>query len=140
MTINYDPKNVVLTYNGVIIDGFAPDTYIEIEYAERRYNTAVGVTGKGIRSKRNNRMAVVRVSLLPGSPSNLVFQAAYAADEAANAGSFPLTLNSFGTGENYASAGAWVAAEPNASFQAEAQPRVWELETDELVPTIGAAP
>jgi hypothetical protein len=140
MTINYDPRNVILMFGGALIDGYAPDTFIEIEFNSPRYATAVGATGKGIRSKRNDKSAVIRISLLPGSPSNLAFQAAMAADDANNSGAKPLKINDLGTGRGWVSAGAWVRQEPGASMQAEAQPQVWELETDELAPSILAAP
>lgn len=140
MTINYDPKQVICMFGPTLIDGYAPDTFIEIEFNNPRYATQVGATGKGIRSKRNDRSAKIRIMLLPGSPSNLPFQAAMAADEASNAGSLPLKITDIGTGRGWISAGAWVNLEPGASMQAEAQMQVWELETDELLPVIGAAP
>lgn len=140
MTINYDPRNVTFLYGAAMIEGFAPDTFIEIEFNSPRYATAVGATGKGIRSKRNDRSAVIRVSILPGAVSNLVFQGAMAADEANNSGAKPLKIADLGTGRGWVAAGAWVKTEPGASLQAEAQPQVWELETDELIPSIGVAP
>lgn len=140
MTINFDPRNCILMYGGALIDDYAPDTFIEIEFNSPRYNTAVGATGKGIRSKRNDKSAVVRVSLLPGGISNLQFQAAAAADDSSNAGALPLKISDLGTGRSWTAVGAWVRAEPGASLQSEAQPQVWELETDELLAVIGAAP
>lgn len=128
----FDPKALHVRYAGALIDGWAPGSFVEIDYNEDRYKLTVGADGLGARSKSNNESARVTLRLMPNSPSNLVFRAAQDLDKVANAGSLPLIIEDTTTGRIFESNGAWVVKDPGQKFDSETQPIEWMLETDEL--------
>ena len=138
--ITYDPKKVILMLNGVLITGFAEDTFVEIEYNSERYAVAVGADGAGIRSKRNDRSATVRITLTAGVLANNVLQGMMALDDAANAGAVLFKMTDKGTGRSYSSVSMWVNKDPEGTYGTTAAGQVWELSTDELLPLIASAP
>ncbi len=140
MTLHqYDPKQVSLIFGGSLITGFAPDSFINVEYNVDLFSLLVGADGEGSRSKSNNNSARVTVTLMPGSVGNALLNVAFQADKAGGAGAAPLAITDPSTGTLFASEGAWVVRDPGKDFQGEAQPMEWILETDNMQSFYGAA-
>lgn len=66
----YSPDRVILTFAGMIINGFAPDTFIEVERDEDGFMKSVGSLGDVARSKNLNRGGKVTVTLMAVAPIN----------------------------------------------------------------------
>lgn len=70
----YDASNVSVTINDVILTGFSEDM-LEYEKDEDSWTTKVGSQGDVVRSKINNSLATLTVTLLATSPQVPVLEA-----------------------------------------------------------------
>ncbi|KMZ43985.1 MULTISPECIES: phage protein [Bacillales] len=119
----YDPKDVTVTVDSVYLTGFSEDM-IEIEKAENNYETKVGAQGDVVRTKVNNPLATVKVTLLPSSP-----QVAYL-DKLANSGKLvPVSVIHAGTPKETATATeAYVVKPATRTYGNEAADREYEIQ------------
>lgn len=82
----YDPMDLTVTVGGVFLTGFSEDM-AEFEKDEDNWEVKVGGQGDVVRSKVNNPLGTLKVTLLPTSP-----QVAYL-DKLANTGELvPVSL------------------------------------------------
>lgn len=135
----YDPAEVHFVFGGVLIDGYADGSFLNVEFNVDLFTLLVGADGCATRSKSNNRSARITCMLMPGSTGNLKLNAALAADKAGGLGVLPALLTDLSTGTTFATEGMWVVKDPGYDFQTEAQPKEWVLETDNLESLHGAA-
>ncbi|QCT02724.1 hypothetical protein E6C60_2578 [Paenibacillus algicola] len=63
----YDPNDLTVMVNGVYLTGFAEDM-VEFEKDEDGYETKVGAQGDVVRSKINNPLHTLSITLLSSSP------------------------------------------------------------------------
>lgn len=63
----YDPKDLTVTVGGVFLTGFSEDM-AEFEKDEENWTTKVGAQGDVVRSKVNNPLATLTITLLATSP------------------------------------------------------------------------
>lgn len=63
----YDPKDLTITVGGVYLTGFSEDM-AEFEPDEDSWTTKVGAQGDVVRSKVNNPLATLTITLLATSP------------------------------------------------------------------------
>jgi hypothetical protein len=63
----YDPLNTTVIVGGVYLTGFSEDM-VEIEKDEDNYSVKVGAQGDVVRTKVNNPLATMTVTLLSTSP------------------------------------------------------------------------
>ncbi|MED1784238.1 DUF3277 family protein [Brevibacillus fortis] len=119
----YDPKDVTVTVDSVYLTGFSEDM-IEIEKAENNYETKVGAQGDVVRTKVNNPLATITVTLLPSSP-----QVAYL-DKLANSGKLvPVSVIYAGTPKETTTATeAYVVKPATRSYGNEAADREYEIQ------------
>ncbi|MCR8636182.1 MULTISPECIES: DUF3277 family protein [Paenibacillus] len=66
-TKTYDPKNVAITVNGVYITGLG-ESMVEITKDENSYETKVGALGDVVRTKINNSLGTIKITLQQTSP------------------------------------------------------------------------
>lgn len=66
-TATYDPNDVAVIVDGTYLTGFSEDM-VEIEKAENNFETKVGAQGDVVRTKVNNPLGTITVTLLPSSP------------------------------------------------------------------------
>jgi len=66
-TGTYDARELTVTIGGVYLTGFSEDM-CEFEKDEDNYEVKVGATGDVMRSRVNNPLATLTVTLLPTSP------------------------------------------------------------------------
>jgi hypothetical protein len=67
---NYSPDKVKLNFNGLIINGYANDTFIEVERDEDGFMKYTGALGDVARSRNLNKGGKVTVTLMAVSPIN----------------------------------------------------------------------
>lgn len=136
MALTYDFKQVIATYNGFQIQGFAEGTGINAERNEDSWTMQIGADGEGTRSKSNNKGGRVTFTLMQSSASNDVLSAFAQTDELSNGGSGPLLIKDLSGRSLLVAEQAWVVKPPACEFGSEAGPREWILETDNLVMSV----
>lgn len=77
----YSPDKVIITFNGVIINGFADGTFIELERNEHVFSEKAGSLGDIVRTKNKNRSGKATITLLAQVPVNDLLQALVIEDE-----------------------------------------------------------
>lgn len=119
----YDPKDVTVTVDSVYLTGFSEDM-LEIEKAENNYETKVGAQGDVVRTRINNPLGTIKVTLLSSSP-----QVAYL-DKLANSGKLvPVSVIYSGTPkETTTSTEAYVTKPATRSYSNEAADREYEIQ------------
>jgi hypothetical protein len=130
---SFDPEGLHVIYAGAQIEGWAEDSMVEIEYNEDQWELKVGLDGEAVRSKRNNKSAKIKMMIMPGARSNLVFAAAQSADDIANEGALPLSIVDESTGTTFMAEAAWVMKDPGQKFGKSTDPQEWVLETAALI-------
>lgn len=120
----YDPKDVTVTVDGVLLSGFAPDSKVSVEYESDFYTTKVGIDGDDVtRDKNNNRTATATIALMQNSTSRAFLVGKLLDDEKDNSGTFAMSINHNPSGESYSSEFAYIQKVPSASFEAESGTR-----------------
>ncbi|GAB6990856.1 phage structural protein [Paenibacillus pini] len=66
-TKTYDPKSVSVVVSGVFITGFA-ESMVEISKDEDNYDTKVGAQGDTVRTKINNPLGTIKITVQHTSP------------------------------------------------------------------------
>ncbi|GKU78563.1 phage protein [Paenibacillus sp. L3-i20] len=67
MSYTYDPKSVSVIIQNVHLTGFG-ESMVEIEKDEDNYETSVGAQGDVVRTKINNKLGTITLTLQPTSP------------------------------------------------------------------------
>lgn len=137
MTKTYDPSQVLLTFNGYNISGFADGTFVNVARDEDMWSLQMGTDGEGTRSKSNNRSGTVSFTLMQSSDSNDILSGFAAADELSNSGMGPLLVKDNSGRSLYAAENAWIQKLPDSEFGREATSREWVLRTDHLQSFVG---
>lgn len=127
MTSTYDPKDVAVIVDGTYLTGFSEDM-VEIEKAENNFEAKVGAQGDVVRTKVNNPLGTIKVTLLPSSP-----QVAYL-DNLANSGKLvPVTVIYSGTPkETTTVTEAYVNKPATRTYGNEAADREYEIQCLDL--------
>lgn len=126
----YDPKDVALQVGGVFITEFSEDM-IEIEKDEENYSVKVGAQGDALRSKVNNPLATMTVTLLMSSP-----QVEYMTKLARTGELVPVSCIHNGTPKETTTATqAFVKKLPTRTYGGEAEDREFELQLMDMEQT-----
>ncbi|WP_289142916.1 phage structural protein [uncultured Brevibacillus sp.] len=122
-TATYDPNDLAVIVDSVFLTGFSEDM-VEIEKAENNYETKVGAQGDVVRTKVNNPLATINLTLLPSSP-----HVSYL-DKLANSGKLvPVSVIYSGTPkETTTVTEAYVVKPANRSYGNEAADREYEIQ------------
>ena len=129
----YDPKQIIVTFGGNILSGFADGTFVVAERNEDMWTTQIGTDGEDTRSKSNNRSGLITVSLMQTSDSNAVLSALALTDEASSAAALPLQIKDNSGNTLLIAETAWIKKMPSVEYGREAGPREWAFETGVLV-------
>ncbi len=134
----YDPKQVIITINGIPMSGFSDGTFLEIDRNEPTWNMVVGADGLVTRGKTNNFSGTLTLTLKQSSPSNDALSAIMAIDEATNAGVVPVLVKDLSGNSIYFSARAWITQYANSTFGKDINDRQWVLSLDEADMFVGS--
>jgi hypothetical protein len=137
-TSKYDPANIVLTVGDKDIAGFAEGTFIEVERAVDAFTTTVGSDGEATRTKSQNRMGTIKVTLQQASLSNDTLQALAQLDEDSSTGAVPIMLKDFGGKTLVQAKKGWVKKKANSPFANTSENREWIIESGQLLYTVGS--
>lgn len=134
----YDPKQIIVTINGIPMSGFSDGTFLEIDRNEPTWNVVVGADGLVTRGKTNNFTGTVTLTLKQSSPSNDVLSGLMAIDEATNTGVFPILVKDLSGNSIYFGGRCWVTQYANSTFGKDISDRQWTLMMDEADIFVGS--
>ncbi|MBH5316706.1 DUF3277 family protein [Paenibacillus sp. GSMTC-2017] len=128
MSYTYDPKSVSVIIQNVHLTGFG-ESMVEIEKDEDNYETSVGAQGDVVRTKINNNLGTITLTLQPTSPQ-IPFM-----NNLANTGDLvPVTVIYAGEQKEITSATQCYISKPGARKYANAlEDREYEIKCLDLV-------
>jgi len=135
----YDPKQVATVFSGHLITGFAPGTFVNVEYNEDSFSLSVGAAGDACRAKSNNRSARVTVTLMQSSLSNTILSGFHNADVNSPAGDgvAPMLVKDASGTSLHSAENAWIVKPAPSEFAQEPSTREWVFETDVMISNVG---
>lgn len=130
----YDPKEVVIAWNGIPINsGIAPDTFLSIIRSEDAFTKKVGANGKVVRTRNADKTGEVEITLMQNSPVNTLLAAAAIADEEAGTDIVSTITVSDPSGSLLAMAEqAWIRKIPDQELAKEYGERTWQFDAGEI--------
>lgn len=122
----YSPKDVNISFNGIAITGFAPDSFVRLRRNSALLGETVGAAGELSLTKIADRTGEIEIELMQTSESNLLLSALALATE--NGG--PITVGVLmiqdPSGSVLAGAlNAYLKALPEVDLGAEQNTKVW---------------
>lgn len=78
----YSPKDVVCSWNGIAIEGFAPDSFLRIQRTSPLVSQVVGAGGQVALTRNADKTGSIEIELMQTSPSNLMLSAIQAKQDA----------------------------------------------------------
>lgn len=132
-TKTVDPDQVIVTFAGIPLSGFAEGTFINVSQDNESFNTTQGSDGELARVKSGQSLTTVTLTLMQTSDSNDALAALHTLDvEAPNgAGVGPFTISDLNGRSVLTSVEAWIKTRPDSAWGNEAQTREWEFHLGE---------
>lgn len=128
----YDPKNVIVTFGGVSLTGFADGTFISITPSMERFQKVVGADGEVARGRSNDDTHEVTVTLMQSSASNDDLATIAKADRQSNTGVRALAVRDLSGNTLMFWPEAWVRQTPDLEFAKELGERAWVFDTGQV--------
>ena len=128
----YDPSKISVIIGGEIIQGFVPNRFVSVSYAENALTYTPGLSSGSV-SRNPNRQGNFSIELLQTSPSNDHLQRFITRARNDEQGWYfsVLVLNNRG-GEIASADSAWITKEPDLEFSKTAGTKKWNIETGNL--------
>lgn len=136
----YNPASVTVSFSGLPIRGFAPDTFIALTRSEAGFETIKGVDDTYIRIRKGDPIWTVEITLLQSSPSNAELSAIHILDLETENGS---GIGLFGIADTsgtslFASPSAWIQGWPeNWEYGPSHAPRTWKIDAVDAKVLVG---
>lgn len=121
----YNPKKLLVTFNGVPLGGFADGTFLNIERTGDSYTKVTGAGGETARAKSNDRSGTTTLTLMQSSPSNDVLSAAMVLDELSDSGAGALMIKELDGSTVIFSGSAWIRKPPAVVYSKGIENREW---------------
>lgn len=133
----YDPKAVVIAWNGVNINsGIAPDTFLTISRDEDSFFKTIGADGTAARTRNANRSGSLEITLMQNSEVNKALMASALLDEEGSAdilGTISVVDPADPTGTFLMTAvNCWVKKIPDIEYAKEYGTRTWMFDCANL--------
>lgn len=135
MALNtYDPKQVVVTLNGMRLQGFSEDSMVKVTFTSPVFETVAGADGKTTRVRIHDDRAVVTVSLMQSSDGNKILSSMLNRDKATpnGAGVGTLMIADLSGQVLIHSDTAWIKGRPEMEFGKKVNARSWEIEASDV--------
>ena len=137
MLTSYSPKDVNVSFNGIALTGFAPDSFIRIRRNSEVVMETVGAQGELSLTKNADKTGEVEVELMQTSESNIALSALLFTTEFVSdlipVGEIIITDPS---GSNLTLAhNAYIKAAPEIDLGNDQNTRVWKFGCEQLVYT-----
>lgn len=129
----YDPAKVQVSIGGSIITGYAQGTFINLVRNVNNWAWQVSPDGQeGVRSKTNDRSALLTFTLAQTSLGNELLANAANEDEISGDRVYPVTITDLNGATLFESAKGWIEKPADASFAQDGQPRAWQIRLAEV--------
>lgn len=128
----YSPDRVVISFNGIDIRGFAPDTFVEIERDEDTFIKYKGALNDTARTQNLNTAGKVTVTLMAVSSTNDLLSASMTADELFGLNYGELLVKDLSGNMLCMSTNAWVLKWPKIDRGKESGSIVWVFDCADL--------
>lgn len=128
----YDPKKIVITFGGILIQGYADGTFVNAERSEDAFETSVGAGGDVTRVRNNNRTGTVTLTLQSESLTNDLLSAKAAVDEASGRGVGSLFIKDLNGTTLVRAESAWIKKMPGTEYADSGGNREWVIDCAEL--------
>lgn len=141
MLNSYSPKDVNVSFSGIAISGFAPDSFIRIRRNSDILNETVGSQGELSLTKIADKTGEIEIELLQTSESNILLSGILLGFEFGTA-SIPVgeLIIQEPSGSNFTIAhNAYIKMAPEIELGADQNSRVWTFGCEELVYTSAPA-
>lgn len=132
MLTNYHTDKVHLVWNGILIQGYAKDTFIEVERNEDSFTTYVGSLGDVCRTKNLNRTGKITVTLMASAPVNDLLSARCNLDEDTGLEYGPIQVTDLSSTMRCDGAEAWIMKRPKVERAQESGTVQWVFEVAHL--------
>jgi hypothetical protein len=131
---HYDPDHYSVVYNGVPIEGFSDEDFIQIEMATDGFTDEVGADGHVTRLRTRDQRATITFKLRSHSPTNKVLSAFYLADLNApnGTGAGAILIRDTQGATIFAGAQAWITGWPKTAVGKKAADREWKIRVASL--------
>ena len=146
-TKTYDPAAISITMGGAFIKGFESGTFVTITRNVNNFDWTVGSDGQeGIRTKRNDRSALLTLTLRQTSPANGVLARLANRDEVDGDGVVPINVTDdradteAGKETTFVSGKAWVEKPSDAVYAETPQGRPWQIRFADVPMQHGGVP
>ena len=128
----YDPREVIVTFGGIPLTGFADGTFITVSRASERFTKAVGADGEVARSRNNDNTHEVTLTLIQTSPSNNYLSIIARVDKIMNMGVKALSITDLSGSTLFFWNEAWINNDPDVEFNKEIGDRAWVFNTGQV--------
>lgn len=138
MTEFYDPNTVQVSLGGVLLEGFADGTMIEVEPASDDYEAKVGTKGDVGVARIYNPLATVKIRFLQTSSANDQLSTLRNSSRAATAIGFASAFSvRDASGTTKVQGTAWIMKRPTTTLSNTVEAREWTLQIRESSSFIG---
>jgi hypothetical protein len=136
-TRTYDAAKVNVSFSGIPLGGFAPDTFLTVERNEDAFTLVVGASGEAARSQSRNRSGRVTLTVMATSQTNDVLSALHNADELQGTGVGALFIKELNGTTLVSAESAWVVKMAPLERGAEVGTVEWVIECESLDTFVG---
>lgn len=135
--VTYDPAQVIVTFGGAVLSGYADGTFVNVQFDESQWNKVTGADGLTQRSKTNNYAGSVTITLLAGSASNDTLSTAWNSDRTDNDGDGALIVKDASGNTLWSASSAWIQGMPAQAFSKQGETREWVIDCGALTGKAG---
>lgn len=126
----YDPKDVIVSFGGVTLEGFGEDSIIKVTRNEDLFSIKVGADGQGARTRNANKSGRAELTLLNSSDSHKYLSDQIAIDELAGEGVGVFAVDDINSGKSSChAAAAWIVRHPDWERSKEMGETTWIFES-----------
>lgn len=133
----FNPKDVIVTYGGAILSGFADGTFVNVERTSDAFTMSTGADGETTRVGSADRSGTITLTFNQSSPSNDVLSLIANNDERQGNGVLPFLVKDSNGTSVFATAYAWIRKMPAAAWSKDVETREWVLDCAELEMNVG---
>lgn len=124
----YSSSQVIITINGISIEGKADGSFFSNTQNEDRYTLKVGADGEGTRSRSANRSSQATISVMQGSNGSVILDGFKKQGDAGADDTFVLDVIDVESGSTLSSGTAWIIGEPDLTYDLEVGTEDWVIE------------
>ncbi len=138
----YNPANIIVTVGGAILSGFEAGTFVTLVRNVNNFDWTVGPDGvEGIRTKRNDRSALLTFTLRQTAAANLLLSNLANRDEQAGDGVVPISItDTSAPATTYLTGKGWIEKPADANFAETPQGRAWAIRLADVPMVHGGTP